>query len=107
MNTIPGYIPSNTTPEEVLARLKDWLPPNVGRSVEEAWECERARIEEAADEESYQAGYEAGREAVDREAYDAIRDALEALASIPDDNGADASTDRAIADAIKALRAVY
>lgn len=63
----------------------------------------QGEVEEARGE-----GYDDGYSAMQVEADDALRQAVDRalaiLEAIPEDNGADASTDRAIADAIKVLQ---
>lgn len=102
---LPSYLPSNMTSEEVRALVEREFPWHVAERILEVPDYERELIDSAAWESGHDVGFEEGRETQDENAHAAIQRAAELLEAIPEDNGADASTDRAIAEAIKVLRA--
>lgn len=98
---LPSYLPSNMTSEEVRALVEREFPWHVAQKIIGVADDERVEIEE----EAYEAGRQDWREIIESERRKALESALDLLEAIPEDNGADASTDRAIAEAIKVLRA--
>lgn len=102
---LPSYLPSNMTSGEVRALVEREFPWHVSERILEVPDYERELIDSAAWESGHNVGFEEGRRAQDEDAYAALQRAADLLESIPEDNGADAFTDRAIAEAIKVLRA--